>query len=95
MEDGDVEAMVKAVRLIVGSPAVAIPEFGYYAGPAASITAVDHGRVIRARLARWSVNPRIAIFWFIPPAGATLTGLAAYDAAGHQLPAGSAAPGNG
>jgi hypothetical protein len=27
--------------------------------------------------------------------GATLTGLAAYDAAGHRLPAGSTAPGNG
>ena len=82
----------------VGSPAVTIPEFGYYAGPAASITALDHGRVIHARLARWSVNPRIVVFWFIPPAapaGATLTGLAAHDAAGHQLPAGSAAPGHG
>jgi hypothetical protein len=82
----------------VGSPAVTIPEFGYYAGPAASITALDHGRVIHARLARWSVNPRIVVFWFIPPAapaGATLTGLAAYDAAGHQLPAGSTAPGHG
>jgi hypothetical protein len=81
-----------------GSPAVAIPEFGYYAGSAASITARDHGRVIHARLARWSVNPRIVVFWFIPPAapaGATLTGLAAYDAAGHQLPAGSTSPGNG
>jgi hypothetical protein len=82
----------------VGSPAVAIPEFGYYAGPATSITALDHGRVIHADLARWSVNPRIVVFWFIPPAapaGATLTGLAAYDAAGHQLPAGSTTPGNG
>jgi hypothetical protein len=82
----------------VGSPAVAIPEFGYYAGPAASVTALDHGRVIHARLARWRVNPRIVVFWFIPPAapaGATLTGLAAYAAAGHQLPAGSTAPGNG
>ena len=81
-----------------GSPPVAIPEFGYYAGPAASIAALDHGRVIHARLARWSVNPRIVVFWFIPPAvpaGATLTGLAAYDAAGHQLPAGSTAPGHG
>jgi hypothetical protein len=82
----------------VGSPAVAIPEFGYYSGPAATITALDNGRVVHAGLARWSVNPRIVIFWFLPPAapaGATLTGLAAYDAAGHQLPAGQATPGNG
>ena len=44
------------------------------------------------------MNPRIVVFWFIPPAapaGATLTGLAAYDAAVHQLPAGSTAPGHG
>jgi hypothetical protein len=82
----------------VGNPAVAIPEFGYYSGPAATITALDNGRVIHAGLARWSVNPRIVIFWFLPPAapaGTTLTGLAAYDAAGHQLPAGQATPGNG
>ena len=82
----------------VGSPAVAIPEFGYYAGPATSITALDHGRVIHADLARWSVNPRIVVFWFLPPAapaGATLTSLAAYDAAGHQLPAGNFTPGRG
>jgi hypothetical protein len=34
-------------------------------------------------------------WWPAAPAGATLTGLAAYDAAGHQLPAGSTSPGNG
>jgi hypothetical protein len=82
----------------VGSPAVAIPEFGYYAGPAASVTARDGGRLVHAKLARWSVNPRIVIFWFLPPsapAGTSLTGLAAYDAAGHQLPAGHSTAGTG
>jgi hypothetical protein len=42
-------------------------------GPAASITALDHGQVIQARLARWSVNPRIVVFWFIPPAAPAAT----------------------
>jgi hypothetical protein len=82
----------------VGSPAAAIPEFGYYAGPATAITARDAGRLVHAHLARWSVNPRIVVFWFTPPAApasATLTGLAAYNHAGHRLPAGNPAPGRG
>ena len=48
----------------VGSPAVAVPEFGYYAGPAATITAQQGGRQVQAHLARWSADPRIVIFWF-------------------------------
>jgi hypothetical protein len=75
----------------VGSPAVAIPEFGYYAGPAAKITAVEGGQQVQAGTARWSVNPGIVIFWFPPstdPGGAPLQDLTANDAAGHQLPAG-------
>jgi hypothetical protein len=82
----------------VGSPAVAIPEFGYYAGPAASITAWQGGRLVHADLGRWNVNRRIVIFWFARQAGSAgtaLTGLAAYDAAGHQLPAGHPASGQG
>ena len=81
-----------------GSPPVAIPEFGYYAGPAASITAWQGGRLVHADLARWSVNRRIVIFWFARQAGSggsALTGLAAYDAAGHRLPAGHPAAGQG
>ncbi|MGI8446361.1 MAG: hypothetical protein ACR2MP_04070, partial [Streptosporangiaceae bacterium] len=84
-----------------GSPAVAIPEFGYYSGPAATITARQGGRLVHADLARWSVNRGIVIFWFsrqsatAGTAGTALTGLAAYDAAGHQLPAGHPAPGQG
>ena len=81
-----------------GSPPVAIPEFGYYAGPAASITAWQGGRLLHADLARWSVNRRIVIFWFARQAGSAgtaLTGLAAFDATGHQLPAGHPAAGQG
>jgi hypothetical protein len=84
-----------------GSPAVAIPEFGYYSGPATTITARQGGRPVHAHLARWSVNSGIVIFWFsrqagsAGSAGAALTGLAAYDAAGHRLPAGHPSPGQG
>jgi hypothetical protein len=82
----------------VGRPAVAIPEFGYYSGPATAITARRGGRLVHADLARWSVNHGIVIFWFSRQsgsAGPALTGLAAYDAAGHQLPAGHPTPGQG
>ena len=82
----------------VGSPAVAIPEFGYYAGPAASITArgprPGHPRQA-GPLERQPPDRRLLVHPPGRPGGATLTGLAAYDAAGHQLPAGSTAPGNG
>ena len=80
----------------VGSPAVAIPEFGYYAGPAATITAREGGQQVQAHLARWSANPRIVIFWFTPAStGSAPHNLTAYSAAGHPLPAGNSAPGHG
>lgn len=81
----------------VGRPAVAVPEFGYYAGPAASITARQDGHLVHASLARWSASPGIVIFWF--PATTThptpVTGLAAYTATGHHLPAGHTTTGIG
>jgi hypothetical protein len=80
----------------VGSPAVAIPEFGYYAGPAATITARAGGRQVQAHLTRWSANPRIVIFWFTPASTASAPrNLAAHSTAGHPLPAGNSAPGHG
>ena len=78
----------------VGSPAVAVPEFGYYAGPAAKITAREGGQPVQAHLARWSVNPAVVIFWF-SPASASPQDLTAYNSAGQPLPAGNSAPGNG
>jgi hypothetical protein len=72
------------------------PVFGYYAGDAARITARDTrtGRTVEAHRTAWSDfgGPAIAqIFWFDfqpgqAPAG--LTGLAAYDGNGTELPAG-------
>jgi hypothetical protein len=75
-----------------------MPEFGYYAGPAARITARAGGHQIRARQARWSQDPTVVLFWFDPadvPAGQEPTGLAAFDSAGHRLPAGNNSPGHG
>jgi hypothetical protein len=81
----------------VGSPEVVIPEFGYYAGPAATITAERSGQLVHASLARWSVDPSIVVFWFpgTTPASTPLTGLAAYTNSGHLLPAGSTTTGHG
>ena len=78
----------------VGSPAVAVPEFGYYAGPAVKITAQEGSQQVQAHLARWSVNPSVVIFWFTP-ASAAPQDLTAYNSAGQQLPAGNSSPGNG
>jgi hypothetical protein len=76
----------------------AIPEFGYYAGPAVKITGKVGGRTIRADTARWSVNPAIVIFWFAPrddPGAREVTGLAAFNVHGERLPAGHATAGHG
>jgi hypothetical protein len=74
-----------------------VPEFGYYAGPAVRITGMVGGQQARAHWARWSVNPKIVIFWFALSAarGGDVTALAAYDAAGHRLPTGNATVGHG
>jgi hypothetical protein len=82
-----------------GAPGTAIPEFGYYAGPAATITASVNGKPVQASIARWNLNPQIVIFWFPATARPSATapyGLTAYDASGHLLPAGhNNTPGNG
>jgi hypothetical protein len=77
--------------MTTGTPAVAMPEFGYYAGPAVKITALDGTQHVRAHLARWSAHPRVVIFWFTPaadPGGATLHDLAAYNKTGRHLTSG-------
>ncbi|MEV4149750.1 hypothetical protein AB0J40_39255 [Amycolatopsis sp. NPDC049691] len=65
-----------------------IPVFGYFAGPAAKITTTVHGRTVEARLAKWTADPTVVIFWFHPdsvPDSASLTPLIAYDADGKRL----------
>ncbi|WP_020674240.1 hypothetical protein [Amycolatopsis nigrescens] len=66
-----------------------LPVHGYYAGPAASITAQVGGKVVQAKQARWSEDPSIVIFWFDQPdqpRAELFSDPAAYDTAGNRLP---------
>ncbi len=67
-----------------------VPSFGYYAGPAAKITAA--GNVV-AHQAKWSADPNVVVFWF--DSAADPGRLRAYDAAGNKLPAGHTGVGHG
>jgi hypothetical protein len=67
------------------------PAFGYYVGTPATISVVDSGHPITARLARWSHDPGVTIFWFDPSQvkdGSRWTDLGAYDGSGVRLPDG-------
>ncbi len=84
--------------MTVGEDDHRTPAFGYYAGPAAKITARHDGRTVTARQAAWSENPEIIVFWFDPAKvgdGFSPQGLAAFDADGRKLPTGNAKPGVG
>ncbi|MFE9957601.1 hypothetical protein [Micromonospora sp. NPDC005299] len=65
-----------------------VPTFGYFVGPAARIVGTVDGRHIEARLARWSEDQRLVIFWFDPGVlapGTPLDGIIARDARGRKL----------
>lgn len=65
-----------------------VPTFGYFVGPATRIVGTADGRQIAARLARWSEDPRVVIFWFDPAQlapGVELDGIVARDAQGRRL----------
>ena len=73
-----------------GDPAAAgaVPTFGYFVGPAVAIVGVAAGRKSTARIASWSVDSKVKIFWFDPAAlrpGLPLDGITAYDHDGHRL----------
>jgi hypothetical protein len=40
------------------------PMYGYYVGPAATITVKSRGKVVTAETATWSENPGVVLFWF-------------------------------
>jgi hypothetical protein len=69
-----------------------LPIFGYFIGPAATITVKADGRTVAAQTAVWSEDSDIDLFWFprdeVSPA-ATLTDWAAFDADGKSLPTGT------
>jgi hypothetical protein len=65
-----------------------IPTFGYFVGPAARILGTVDRRQVPARLARWSEDPQVVIFWFDPKVlmpGVRLDGIIARDAEGRKL----------
>ncbi|WP_433286750.1 hypothetical protein [Micromonospora sp. CA-244673] len=65
-----------------------VPTFGYFVGPAARIVGTVDGRHVEARLARWSEDQRLVIFWFDPGVLAPATpldGIVARDARGRRL----------
>ncbi|MEH1169065.1 hypothetical protein V6V47_27155 [Micromonospora sp. CPCC 205539] len=62
--------------------AAPVPTFGYFVGPASRIVGTVDGRKVAARLAPWSVDPQVVIFWFDPAdltPGDRLDGIVAYD----------------
>ncbi|MEU5785087.1 hypothetical protein [Micromonospora lupini] len=70
------------------SSAAAAPTFGYFVGPAERIIGTVDGRQIDARLARWSVDKQVVIFWFDPATlapGERLDGIVARDRDGRRL----------
>jgi hypothetical protein len=70
------------------------PTFGYYAGPATRITGKSHGKTVTAKQATWSKDRSVVVYWFAPSVTG-VSGLKAYDKAGHVLPAGNTSIGVG
>ncbi|GAB3796217.1 hypothetical protein GCM10027605_03730 [Micromonospora zhanjiangensis] len=65
-----------------------LPIFGYFVGPAKRITATAGERRVDARVARWSADPQVLIFWFDPEElapGVRLDGIIARDSQGRRL----------
>jgi hypothetical protein len=65
-----------------------VPTFGYFVGPASRIVGTVDGRQVEARLARWSTDPELVIFWFDPAdltPGVRLDGIVARDRSGRLL----------
>ena len=93
-QGADTAAGFHAVSGGIGVNGHDVPAFGYYSGPAAKITAKIGGKTVQAHQAQWSVDPRIVVFWFEPGPGDPAN-LAAFDAAGKQLPAGHTGVGHG
>ncbi|MEU1396651.1 hypothetical protein ABZ403_11380 [Micromonospora zamorensis] len=70
------------------SSTVPVPTFGYFVGPAQRIVGTVGGRQVEARLAPWSADKQVLIFWFDPAEltpGQRLDGIIARDASGRRL----------
>ncbi|SIM63711.1 hypothetical protein [Micromonospora cremea] len=70
-----------------GSPAP-VPTFGYFVGKAQRIIGTVDGRQVAARLAGWSADKQVVIFWFDPAElapGDRLDGIVARDGGNRRL----------
>jgi hypothetical protein len=66
-----------------------LPVSGYYVGPAEKITTTVHGNTVEARLAKWSEDPSIVVFWFTQedvPSSVALTPPLAFGKDSAKLP---------
>jgi hypothetical protein len=83
-----------AIQSAMEIDGVAMPAFGYYAGPVTKITV---GKVT-AHQAAWSKDSSVVVFWFDPAdvrKDFVPSGVAAFGRSGNRLPAGHAVPGVG
>ncbi|WP_306215878.1 hypothetical protein [Actinoplanes sp. RD1] len=53
-----------SVGAVTGEGGTNFPMYGYYVGPAASITATSRGEAVAAQTAQWSEDPDVVLFWF-------------------------------
>ncbi|RLP94508.1 hypothetical protein EAD89_03955 [Micromonospora sp. BL4] len=71
-----------------GGSGAPVPTFGYFVGPAQQIIGTVDGRQVGARLARWSADKQVVIFWFDPAKlapGDKLDGIVARDGSDRRL----------
>ena len=85
-----------AINLPINIEYVDLPMFGYYVGPAATITARADGRLVTAQTAQWSEDESVVLFWFrfddlhndAKGFSPHVSDWTATDAAGRKLPLG-------
>ncbi|MET8092508.1 hypothetical protein [Micromonospora sp. NPDC005220] len=88
VEGSDRRAGFHQIGYDEGSTAAPVPTFGYFVGPAKRVIGTVHGRQVDARLARWSGDKQVTIFWFDPAQlrpGQRLDGIIARDSSGRRL----------
>ncbi|WP_030491955.1 hypothetical protein [Micromonospora chokoriensis] len=88
VEGSDRSAGFHEIGYDESSSAAPAPTFGYFVGPATRIIGTVDGRQVDARLARWSSDKQVVIFWFDPgqlTPGERLDGIIARDGSGRRL----------
>jgi hypothetical protein len=55
-----------AIELPTSTGKVNLPMYGYYVGPAVTITVKSRGKTVQAQTATWSEDKNVVLFWFSP-----------------------------